>query len=458
MGSHMGAMKNQYTKIYDLTVSNELLNFINDELLKNTKISSEKFWKGFDKAVHELTPKNKELIRIREELQKKIDNWHIKNKGNQINIEEYKKFLKEINYLKEVGPDFKIKTKNVDEEITSIAGPQLVVPIMNERYALNAANARWMSLYDSLYGTDLIEQSEDSTSQRYDPLRGEMVIKYGRDFLEKYFPLESLKWHKVTGFKVTDGSFIILKDNEETYLTKIYIPLQFWFCKNPGLAIPLIALQYHEVKINIKFHSDPIGPLVNNTNININVDIYNISVFCDYIFLDTDERRRFAQVSHEYLIEQVQYQAYSGTPSTLDLNFNHPVKELVWTGGVDAPTGGNVVANSGPSTPETVGTGTYTLKLNGHERFSARDATYFTRVQVMDHHSGYGSLINDGSVAVYSFALKPEEHQPSGTCNFSRIDNAQLIPSAATAAYNVYAVNYNVLRIMSGMGGLAYSN
>jgi len=218
MGSHMGAMKNQYTKIYDLSVSNELLNFINDELLKNTKISSEKFWKGFDKAVHELTPKNKELIQIREELQKKIDNWHIKNKGNQINIEEYKKFLKEINYLKEVGPDFKIKTKNVDEEITSIAGPQLVVPIMNERYALNAANARWMSLYDSLYGTDLIEQSEDSTSQRYDPLRGEMVIKYGRDFLEKYFPLESLKWHNVTGFKVTDGSFIILKDNEETSL------------------------------------------------------------------------------------------------------------------------------------------------------------------------------------------------------------------------------------------------
>ena len=208
----MGAMKEQYTKIHNLSVSNKLLNFINEELLKDTNISSEKFWEGFDKAVHELAPKNKDLLKIREDLQKKIDDWHIANKGNEINLEEYKKFLKEIDYLKEVGPDFKIKTNNVDEEITSIAGPQLVVPIMNERYALNAANARWMSLYDSLYGTDIIEQSEDSTSQRYDPLRGEMVIKYGRDFLEKYFSLENLDWHNITGFKINNGSLIVLKD------------------------------------------------------------------------------------------------------------------------------------------------------------------------------------------------------------------------------------------------------
>ena len=214
----MGAMKEQYTKIHNLSVSNKLLNFVNEELLKDTNISSEKFWEGFDRVVHELAPKNKDLLKIREDLQKKIDDWHIANKGNEINLEEYKKFLKEINYLKEVGPDFKIKTNNVDEEITSIAGPQLVVPIMNERYALNAANARWMSLYDSLYGTDIIEQSEDSASQRYDPLRGEMVIKYGRDFLEKYFPLENLEWHNITGFKINDGSLIILKDDIETYL------------------------------------------------------------------------------------------------------------------------------------------------------------------------------------------------------------------------------------------------
>ena len=214
----MGAMKEQYTKIHNLSVSNKLLNFVNEELLKDTNISSEKFWEGFDRVVHELAPKNKDLLAMREELQKKIDAWHIANRGNEINLEEYKKFLKEINYLKEVGPDFKIKTSNVDEEITDIAGPQLVVPIMNERYALNAANARWMSLYDSLYGTDIIEQSEDSTSQRYDPLRGEMVIKYGRDFLKKHFPLESLEWLNITGFKINNGSLIVLKDDLEATL------------------------------------------------------------------------------------------------------------------------------------------------------------------------------------------------------------------------------------------------
>ena len=214
----MSAMKEQYTKIHNLSVSNKLLNFINEELFKDTNISLEKFWEGFDRVVHELAPKNKKLIQVREDLQKKIDNWHIKNKGNEINYEEYKKFLKEIDYLKEVGPDFLIKTKNVDEEITDVAGPQLVVPIMNERYALNAANARWMSLYDSLYGTDIIEQSDDSAAQRYDPLRGEMVIKYGRDFLQKYFPLENLNWHSITGMKINNGSFIILKDKVETSL------------------------------------------------------------------------------------------------------------------------------------------------------------------------------------------------------------------------------------------------
>ena len=138
----MSAMKEQYIKIKNLSVSNKLLSFVNEELLSDTKISPEKFWDGFDKAVHELTPRNKELIQIREDLQKKIDNWHTKNRGNEFNLQIYKKFLNEIGYLKEVGPDFKIKTKNIDEEITSIAGPQLVVPIMNERYALNAATAR----------------------------------------------------------------------------------------------------------------------------------------------------------------------------------------------------------------------------------------------------------------------------------------------------------------------------
>ena len=214
-------MKQQYTKINDLSVSNDLLNFVNKELLINTKISSEKFWEGFSKTIHELTPKNKELIKTRENLQKKIDEWHIQNKGNDIDFKEYKKFLKEIGYLKEIGPNFKIETKNVDEEITSIAGPQLVVPIMNERYALNAANARWMSLYDSLYGTDVIEQSEDSVSERYDPQRGQEVIKYVREFLDRYIPIEGASWKSISGLIIRSGNLIIIKNDKEYKLKNL---------------------------------------------------------------------------------------------------------------------------------------------------------------------------------------------------------------------------------------------
>ena len=208
-------MQDKYININSLKVSENLSNFIDNELLKDTGISSDKFWLGFEKTINELEPRNRELIEFREILQKKIDAWHIQNKGNEINLEDYKKFLIEIGYLKEEGPDFTIETKNVDDEITKIAGPQLVVPIMNARYALNAANARWMSLYDSLYGTDVIDQSDTNASKGYDPLRGEKVIKYGRDFLEKYFPLENQSWHKVSDLNIKEGKLILFKDNDQ---------------------------------------------------------------------------------------------------------------------------------------------------------------------------------------------------------------------------------------------------
>ena len=211
-------MTSKYHSVNNLKVSEELLHFVNDELFNGTEISPEKFWKDFDKAVHELAPKNKELINFRETLQKKIDKWHIDNKGRDIQINEYKNFLKEIGYLKDEGPDFKIETSNIDEEIASIAGPQLVVPIMNARYALNAANARWMSLYDSLYGTDVIEASEDSTSERYDPERGEIVIKYGREFLDKYFTLKDFSWRKITGIAIQNKELKVLKGVDVTTL------------------------------------------------------------------------------------------------------------------------------------------------------------------------------------------------------------------------------------------------
>ena len=214
-------MNKNYTEVNNLKVSNDLLKFVNDELLKDTGIEPKDFWSGFDKTVHELAPKNKELLKFREDLQKKIDDWHIKNKGNEIEIEKYKKFLKEIGYLINEGPDFKIETSNVDEEIAKIAGPQLVVPIMNARYALNAANARWVSLYDSLYGTNIIE-SEEGGGERYDPNRGQEVIKYVREFFDKTIPIEGTSWKNIAGLKVKNKELIILKDDYEYKLKDTY--------------------------------------------------------------------------------------------------------------------------------------------------------------------------------------------------------------------------------------------
>ena len=188
-------MKENYIKIKNLSVSEKLLNFVNEELLPGTKIKKEFFWDGFDRYVHELAPKNNKLLEIREKLQKNIDDWHKDIKGQKINIKKYKEFLKKTGYLKKTGPNFKIKTKNVDAEISSICGPQLVVPISNPRYALNAANARWVSLYDSLYGTDVIPETKGALrGKTYNPLRGERVIYYVRNFLDKFVPLKDKSW------------------------------------------------------------------------------------------------------------------------------------------------------------------------------------------------------------------------------------------------------------------------
>jgi len=376
--------------------------------------------------------------------------------------------------------------------------------------------------------------------------------------------------------------------------TTLYIPLQFWYCRNPGLALPLIALQYHEVKINLDLR--PIDECLWAFSALSGTDgkkvtaayaqsLVAASLYVDYVFLDTDERRRMAQNPHEYLIEQLQFtgdESIGSSSNKIKLNFNHPVKELIFVvqpdenvdycssleantclnnvfgaqpfnytdsvdalpnayhaygsmesltgvalgsveadgdvatadmtgindafvgtcefeqagpGGVDVGTAGAEYISGWPSeygnpnlhvaAPELVGVsdaGTFVLaqtalnlhcwgqnpvvtaklQLNGQDRFSEREGTYFDLVQPYQHHTRNP----DTGINVYSFALRPEEHQPSGSCNFSRIDNAtlQLVLSNATvsgtktAKVRVYATNYNVLRVMSGMGGLAYSN
>jgi len=334
---------------------------------------------------------------------------------------------------------------------------------------INNGPAQWINTVECEIGGQTIDRQTGAWMEAWAELT-EPVIGLGKDAPNSRFQrMSAMGGTDIVGATGSGGD-----ENAAGALERgnIYVPLRFWFCENPGLALPLIALQYHEVKIIVDAkapYSDQ-DPTENG----------DPQLWADYIYLDTDERRRFAQVSHEYLITQIQYQDFSVTDTpanqTCTLTFNHPVKELIWTGEFSAAdSNGNGPDQTNGLFPALTD-GTYQLKLNGHDRFAERTRNYFTRQQVWQYHSGHGGLNStstDGygetpggkgdTIAVYSFALKPEEHQPSGTCNFSRIDNAQLLLKGTTittfsAINTVYAVNYNVLRIMSGMGGLAYSN
>ena len=273
-------MKEKYKIINNLSVSESLLNFVNNELLTGTKIKKENFWKGFDKYVHELAHKNKELLEIREKLQKKIDDWHKDRRGKKFDVKKYTKFLKKIGYLKKTGPDFKIKTKNLDTEISSICGPQLVVPISNARYALNAANARWVSLYDSLYGTDVISEERGAVrGKTYNPVRGKKVIEYVRNFLDKHIPLKKESWKDLE--KIPE-----VKNNKLNLILKN--PKQFVGYNKKSNHISSLLFVNNNLHIDILFDQD--GALeVNNPDGNQDkIAIHDIilesaiSTICDH--------------------------------------------------------------------------------------------------------------------------------------------------------------------------------
>ena len=238
----------QYIKIKNLSVSKILFDFINDELLKGIKIKKDKFWNGFNKTVHELEPKNKKLIETREKLQKSIDTWHLDRKGKKLNLTEYKEFLKKIGYLKKPGPNFKIVTKNVDKEISSICGPQLVCPISNSRFLLNAANARWVSLYDSLYGTDIIPETHGALKGKtYNPIRGKKVIEYARGLLDKFIPLEVKSWKDLN--KIPE-----VKNNKLNL--KLRNPKQFVGYNKKSHHLSSLLFINNNLHINILFDQD----------------------------------------------------------------------------------------------------------------------------------------------------------------------------------------------------------
>ena len=449
---------------------------------------------------------------------------------------------------------------------------QITLPEVNQELSDNSVYARWLDFP----GEQLISQVEvEIGGQRIDRQYGDWMHIWNQLTLSKeqergYYKMignttqltyiTDPDFADVDGPCSSDGVRQVCAPRNALPETTLYVPLQFWYCRNPGLALPLIALQYHEVKINLDIRNieeclwavnqmNGLGTKVNNA---YKLSLAAASLFVDYIFLDTDERRRMAQNPHEYLIEQLQFtgdESVGSSSNKVKLNLNHPCKELVWVvqpdanvdycsslnenqplnhlmgaqpfnytdafdalpnavhafGGPLATSGkssfinstgyfqdpfANDVEASGSSHLNAEGekesgvsdAGTFVLaetaldmhcwgenpvvvaklQLNGQDRFSEREGTYFDLVQPFQHHTRNP----DTGINVYSFALRPEEHQPSGTCNFSRIDNAtlQLVLSNATvsgtntAKVRVYAVNYNVLRIMSGMGGLAYSN
>jgi len=465
---------------------------------------------------------------------------------------------------------------------------QVTLPEINQQLAGSGSDvyARWLDFP----GEQLIAQVEvEIGGQRIDRQYGDWMHIWNQLTMSS----EQLKgYYKMVGHTtqltyITDPTFAevsgpcasaggpsqVCAPRKSLPETTLYIPLLFWFCRNPGLALPLIALQYHEVKINLDIR--PIGEvlwavksLTGTTATTVSVplayqqSLVAASLYVDYVFLDTDERRKMAQNPHEYLIEQVQFtgdESVGSSSNKIKLNFNHPCKELIWvvqpdanvdycasldssqvlfktlgaqpfnyTDAIDAlppaihafggpvETSGingfinssglfqmagaddvtNVVAQewasngelmtpftSNPASGSSVSdAGTFVLaetaldlhcwgenpcvtaklQLNGQDRFSEREGSYFDVVQPYQHHTRNP----DTGINVYSFALRPEEHQPSGSCNFSRIDNAVLqlvlsagtVASTATAKVRVYAVNYNVLRVMSGMCGVAYSN
>ncbi len=238
-------MKEKYLKIKRLSVSKNLANFINKELLPGTKITKKKFWNDFDRTIHDLSPKNRILLQKRERLQKTIDALHIDKKGSQLNLKQYTKFLKRIGYLKKNGPNFKIKTKNVDIEISSICGPQLVCPVSNARFLLNAANARWVSLYDSLYGTDIIPETQGALKGKtYNPIRGKKVIEYARTLLDKYIPLKNENWKNIK--KIPE-----IKNNK--LLLKLKNPQQFVGYKKKSNKLSSLLFVNNNLHIDILF-------------------------------------------------------------------------------------------------------------------------------------------------------------------------------------------------------------
>jgi hypothetical protein len=343
---------------------------------------------------------------------------------------------------------------------------QVTLPALKQYTELSGSN--WVGYVNSI-GHNLIKRVDLE-------IGGQLIERHYSEWLEIWSELtlsESKRrdFNEMIGKYDTDAS---LKTNalaERTY----YIPLQFWFCRNPGLALPLIALTQHEVKIKIEFR--PITELVKSNFVIPEIrtadgkipTIGNCSLYIDYIYLDDQERKKFAQAPHEYLIEVVQYQGDKAITNQnlissndkIKFSFENPVKELLWVIQTDTNLAVNTVTgNNHLNFSSATGKDTFkTLRIqfNGGDRFSVRNAEYFRLVQSYEHHTGSSRK----HIYSYSFAIKPEEHQPSGSVNMSRLNNSDIFitfdpTDLVPSQFKIFALSYNIMRIVSGTAGLAY--
>ena len=241
------------TELHNLKFSNELAGFVENELLPGLDINSDDFWSSLSKIFYEFRAENENFLKIREEIQSKIDDWHINNPN--FNFEEYKDFLRSINYLVDEGSDFSITTDNVDDEIATIAGPQLVVPVMNARFALNAANARWGSLYDALYGTDMIDEADGAEKTGpYNPVRGDKVIAFAKQFLDQYFSLQQGSYTDAVSLSVSNGNFLVELQSGES--TSLELPNQFVGFNGNSDSPSAILLKNNNLHVEIQIDKD----------------------------------------------------------------------------------------------------------------------------------------------------------------------------------------------------------
>lgn len=331
-------------------------------------------------------------------------------------------------------------------------------------YEIDRHTGNWLEIYSELTENNNIGAMGDITTNQ--GTKYQILTKSGSNVY--YFDEDS-------------PNPIVIDNNTITTSKKFdaYVPLKFWFCKNTGLALPLISLRVSEIEIILNINKEC---LLENSINNSGIELLSNTLWGNFVFLDKEERKRFATSAHEYLIDQLNYREIVTSGNSLNLNFlNHPVKEIIWTSNINKVNGyfnqlpGGFYSNNEPDNYFENDI-KYNILLNNSSRFTPRPLEYFTQQQIYEYHTGTpiqlsSECIKTGfsignsyqnNIAVYSFALKPEEMQPSGTCNFTRIEDCELVINNyginIPETYNVFAINYNVFRICNGMGSILYSN